>query len=101
MRVSLQVRVPGGDGQRWGRSLYLDGTTREYRVPFLTMLPLGLVDDARPPLGDLTAVLLVVDTVHARAGECRPDRAGAVAAGALSRGRARWQLWQAMGHYLA
>ena len=68
MRVSLQVRVPGGDGQRWGRSLYLDGATREYRVPFLTMLPLGLVDDARPPLGDLTAVLLVVDTVHASPG---------------------------------
>ena len=68
MRASLQVRVPGGDGQRWGRSLYLDGTTREYRVPFLTMLPLGLVDDARPPLGDLTAVLLVVDTVHAPPG---------------------------------
>ena len=46
------MRVPGGDGQRWGRSLYLDGTAREYRVPFLTMLPLGLVDDARPPLGE-------------------------------------------------
>jgi hypothetical protein len=68
MRVSLQVRVPGGDGQRWGRSLYLDGTAGEYRVPFMTMLPLGLVDDARPPLGELTAVLLVVDTVHAPPG---------------------------------
>ena len=37
-------------------------------MPFVTMLPLGLVDDARPPLGELTAVLLVVDTVHAAPG---------------------------------
>jgi hypothetical protein len=68
LRVWLQLRVPGGEGQRWGRSLYLDGTARELRLPFDTMLPLGRVEQARPPLADVTAVLVVTDTVHATTG---------------------------------
>jgi hypothetical protein len=68
MRVWLQLRVPGGDGQRWGRSIYLDPEPRVIRVPFDAMLPLGAVEQSRPALTSVTAVLLVVDTVHAVAG---------------------------------
>jgi hypothetical protein len=68
MRVWLQLRVPGGDGQRWGRSIYLDPETQVLRVPFDAMLPLGAVEQSRPPLASVTAVLIVVDTVHAEAG---------------------------------
>lgn len=68
MRVWIQLRVPGGDGQRWGRSIYLDPEARVIRVPFDTMLPLGTVEQSRPPLAAVTAVLVVVDTVHAVAG---------------------------------
>jgi hypothetical protein len=65
MRVWVQLRVPGGDGQRWGRSIYLDPDTRQIRVPFDAMLPLGPVEQSRPPLAAVTALLIVVDTVHA------------------------------------
>jgi hypothetical protein len=66
MRLSLQVRAPGGaDGQRWGRSIYVDSTAREYRVPFHTLLPLGIADAAQAPLADVNSVLVVIDTVHA------------------------------------
>ncbi len=68
MRVWVQLRVPGGDGQRWGRSIYLDAGTRVIRVPFDAMLPLGAVEQSRPPLASVTALLVVVDTVHAVAG---------------------------------
>jgi hypothetical protein len=65
MRVWLQLRVPGGEGQRWGRSIYLDGEARTIRVPFASMLPFGSVEQSRPPLPAVTAVMVVVDTVHA------------------------------------
>lgn len=68
MRVWVQLRVPGGEGQRWGRSIYLEPETRAIRVPFATMLPLGPVEQPRPALAAVTALLLVVDTVHAAAG---------------------------------
>jgi hypothetical protein len=68
MRVWLQLRVPGGDGQRWGRSIFLDAERRVSRVPFAAMLPLGAVEQSRPPLTAVTAVLVVVDTVHAEPG---------------------------------
>ena len=32
------------------------------------MLPLGRVEQSRPPLADVTAVLVVTDTVHATTG---------------------------------
>jgi hypothetical protein len=65
MRVWLQLRVPGGEGQRWGRSISLDGEVRAIRVPFASMLPFGPVEQSRPTLSTVTAVMVVVDTVHA------------------------------------
>jgi hypothetical protein len=65
MRVWVQVRVPGGDGRRWGRSVYLDAEPRAIRVPFTAMLPLDAVGESQPPLAEVTALLMVVDTVHA------------------------------------
>lgn len=68
MRVWLQLRSPKDGGRRWGRSVYLDTASREVAVPFQDFLPLD-VAGARPvPMADVTALLLVVDTVHARPG---------------------------------
>ena len=68
MRVWVQLRVPGGEGQRWGRSVFLDATPRDVVVLFDSMLPFGRVDQARPPLPGVTALLVVADTVHALPG---------------------------------
>jgi hypothetical protein len=65
MRVWVQLRVPGGDGRRWGRSVYLDADPRAIRVPFTAMLPLDPAGESQPPLAEVTALLVVVDTVHA------------------------------------
>jgi hypothetical protein len=67
-RLWLQLRAPAGAGQRWGRSIYLDATPRDTRVPFATLLPMGDASTARPALSDVTALLVVVDTVYAAPG---------------------------------
>ena len=69
MRVWLQLRSPQGGGQRWGRSVYLDTTMREIPVPFAGLLPLDGTAARQVSLADVTALLVVVDTVHSRAGE--------------------------------
>ena len=51
MRVWVQLRVPGGEGQRWGRSVYLDATPREVVVLFDGMLPFGRVGSGAPAAG--------------------------------------------------
>ena len=68
MRVWLQLRAPQGGGRRWGRSVYLDQTSREIVVPFSALLPLDGGGARDVPLGEVTALLVVVDTVHARSG---------------------------------
>ncbi|MEP7116278.1 MAG: CehA/McbA family metallohydrolase [Acidobacteriota bacterium] len=67
MRAWLQLRTPQGSGQRWGRSVYLDPTMREIPVSLDSLLAL---DGASTPvpLADVTALLIVVDTVHTRPG---------------------------------
>ncbi len=69
MRVSLQLRSPRDGGHRWGRSVYLDATPREIAVPFEALLPLDGSGSRQVPLAEITALLLVVDTVHTREGE--------------------------------
>ena len=68
MRIWLQLRAPQGGGRRWGRSVYLDQTSREIVVPFSALLPLDGEGARAVPLGDVTALLVVVDTVHGRPG---------------------------------
>ena len=68
MRVWLQLRSPNDGGRRWGRSVYLDTAPREITVPFRDFLPLDGTGAGPVPVADVTALLLVVDTVHARPG---------------------------------
>jgi len=69
LRLSVQVRAPGGAGeQRWRRSVYLDQTPRRLTLPFNTLLPIDTASTPRLPLADITALLVVVDTVHTRPG---------------------------------
>ncbi|HSL21545.1 MAG TPA: hypothetical protein VK886_08415 [Vicinamibacterales bacterium] len=64
MRVSVQLRAPGGaDGQRWRRSIFADAEPRRVRIDF---------DDFRPvpgaqgpvPRTAVNTLLFVVDTVN-------------------------------------
>jgi hypothetical protein len=64
MRVSVQVRVPGGpDGRRWRRSFYLDSGTRDIDV---RLSDLAAVDRSplRPVVARVQSILVVVDTVN-------------------------------------
>ncbi len=64
MRVWVQVRTPDGGGRRWGRSVYLDATARQTTVRMADLLPLDPGAIAAGPPADVTALLIVVDTVH-------------------------------------
>jgi hypothetical protein len=69
MRVSVQLRVPRGrDGERWERSVYLDGTPRQVLVRLDDMRPAGAVSSPSPRAAAVDSLLLVVDRVHASAG---------------------------------
>lgn len=68
MRVWVQLRTPIDGGRRWGRSVYLDQTPREIPIAFRDLVPLDASSSREVPLADVTALLVVVDTVHARAG---------------------------------
>ncbi len=68
MRIWLQLRAPGGGGRRWGQSVYVDQTPREIVVPFAALLPLDDGGARQVPLDEVTALLVVADTVHGRPG---------------------------------
>ena len=69
MRVSLQVRVPGGrDGRRWRKSLYLDREARTYVVSLAELEPVERGSPLRPIVARVQSVLLVIDTVNASPG---------------------------------
>ena len=65
MRLSLQVRVPGGrDGRRWRKSLFLDREPRTYVVRLSELEPVERGSALRPIVARVQAVLLVIDTVN-------------------------------------
>ncbi|MGE0811987.1 MAG: hypothetical protein AB7O28_23995 [Vicinamibacterales bacterium] len=69
IRAWIQLRTPDAGGRRWGQSLRLEPgeTGREFELPLERFLPLD--GQAGPvPRGQVTALLVVVDTVHARPG---------------------------------
>lgn len=69
MRAWIQLRTPDAGGRRWGRSIRLEpgATAREFELALDRFLPLD--GQAGPvPRGRITALLVVVDTVHARPG---------------------------------
>jgi hypothetical protein len=69
MRVSVQLRIPGGtEGERWARSVYLDATPRDIVVPFAEMRPAGPTRSSVPRPAAVTSILFAVDRVHAKAG---------------------------------
>lgn len=66
MRLSLQVRVPGGrDGRRWRKSLYLDREPRTYVISLGELEPVERGSAFRPIVARVQSVLLVLDTVNA------------------------------------
>ncbi len=69
MRVWVQLRSPAGGGRRWGRSIYLDTTPRAITLPLAAFLPLDPGAPQQPALSEVTALLLVADTTHARPGD--------------------------------
>jgi hypothetical protein len=67
MRVSVQVRTPGGE--RWIRSAYVDATTRTVAVRFDDMRPAEPGIQAAPRLDQVDSLLVVVDTVNTQTGK--------------------------------
>lgn len=69
MRVSIQIRVPNkGEGERWQRSVFLDGQPREVSVFLDDVRPIGQTSSWKPDLTKVRSVLFVVDTVNTRPG---------------------------------
>jgi hypothetical protein len=69
MRVSVQVRTPGGkDGYRWRRSVYVDGTPRPLSIRLSELEPIERGSTLRPVVAKVQSVLLVVDTINALPG---------------------------------
>jgi hypothetical protein len=70
MRISVQLRTPdaGRTLRRWQRSVYVDATVREHVVEFDDMTPSPGTEAGKPPLDQVNAVLLVVDTVNTKPG---------------------------------
>jgi hypothetical protein len=65
MRVSLQVRLPGGrDGHRWRRSVYLDETPRTIVASLQEFDPVEPYTSQRPVVAPVQTLLLVVDTMN-------------------------------------
>jgi PHP domain-containing protein len=68
MRLSVQLRSPGGEGERWRRSVYLDSTPRTVDVAFDDFRPVGSTGASRPELAKIDSVLFVVDTINNKVG---------------------------------
>jgi hypothetical protein len=65
MRLSVQVRTPGGpEGRRWRRSVYLDSTPRQIDLALAQLDPVGPATSLRPIAARVQSVLFVVDTVN-------------------------------------
>ncbi|MEO7190802.1 MAG: CehA/McbA family metallohydrolase [Vicinamibacterales bacterium] len=69
LRVSVQVRIPGGrDGERWRQSVYLDETPRRVSLRLQDFERVGPPTSQRPIAVPLHGLLFVVDTVNAAPG---------------------------------
>lgn len=65
MRVSLQLRLPGGrDGLRWRRSVYVGTAPRDVVVRLEDLEPVGGTTSQQPVVARIQSVLFVVDTVN-------------------------------------
>ncbi len=69
MRLAVQFRLPGGhDGERWGRSIYLDATPRPIIVRMSSLVPVGFRATRRPVVARIKALLLTIDTLNTAPG---------------------------------
>jgi hypothetical protein len=68
MRLSLQLRAPGGDGERWRRAVYLDSTPRTIDVAFADFRSVGSASASAPDLSKVDSILFVIDTTNTKAG---------------------------------
>ena len=69
MRLSVQVRLPGGrDGQRWRHSVFVDTTPRPIAVRLADFEPADVATSRRPNAAPLHSLLFVVDTVNTKPG---------------------------------
>jgi hypothetical protein len=65
MRLSVQVRLPGGSaGQRWRHSVYADPTPRTVEVSLQDFQPADVTTSQRPVVAHVRSVLFVVDTIN-------------------------------------
>ncbi len=67
MRLRLQLRAPGEDDRRWGKSVYLDETKRSLSISFDQLSPLGTATGP-PKLEEIRDLLFVIDTVNTKQG---------------------------------
>jgi hypothetical protein len=70
MRISVQLRTPdvGRTLRRWQRSVYVDTAAQEHVVEFDDLTPSPGTEAGKPPLDQVNAILLVVDTVNTKPG---------------------------------
>lgn len=73
-RLSLQLRYRGDGGARWGRSLYVDATPREIRIPLASLIPADRQLGPAPPLARATSLMLVADLTNALPGAANTIR---------------------------
>jgi hypothetical protein len=65
MRVSVQLRLPGGkDGRRWRQSVYLDETPRTITLSLQEFDPVEPYTSQRPVVSPVQTLLLVADTLN-------------------------------------
>jgi hypothetical protein len=68
IRLGVQLRIPGPDGDRWERSVYVDARSRHHSVDFDDMTPIGVTRSARPAMDAVRDLMFVIDTTHAKPG---------------------------------
>jgi len=69
MRVSVQIRLPGGtEGQRWRKSIYIDQTPRTFHIKLADLEPVDRRTTLRPITTKVQSILLVIDTINAKTG---------------------------------
>jgi hypothetical protein len=65
MRISVQMRMPGGTGGvRWRRSVYVDTVERELAIDLADFRPVEPETPAEFDPAHMTALLFVIDTVN-------------------------------------
>jgi hypothetical protein len=69
VRMWVQLRASSaGQGERWGRTMYLDDTFRGVELMLRDFRPIGVTSTPGPPLDKIDVILLVVDTLNSRPG---------------------------------